>query len=700
MIINLRTVIRIDNAIYRVISNCSDMVTLIKLDIEKIDLFQITLMALLDMIDMNEAEVVEDDAEIVIDIDSLPEHLKDKYHRVSKSVNMVLDAYKPDYMGLMSKKKKPVVRKAIEDCGLSKATFWKYCRRYLQSGFRMSALTDGRNNSDRSSGYTYKIKTGSKPQYIPGQGIIIDDNIKEIFDEAIEQYKKGRCKTIRSMYDRMNMIHFSTTEIVDGYETLVLLPASERPTERQFRYYFEKHLSKEEMDIIKTSQQEHRNNKRLLKSDVLYQVYGPGDMIEIDAVEADVSLVSSLDRTKSVGRPIVYFMIDVYTRCIIALSVDFDNNSMVGLTNLFLNLADDKVTYCGRFGIDLNTEWPSNFIPRRIRVDRGSDFKSKEFGRICNALGIEKQLVSGGSGSLKGVVEQSFRQMHLRQNEHLENYGLIEKRYDSKHHEEAILTIQEYTQMVINHVLYHNNKYMNNYPLTPEMIEKDIEPIPLNLWEYGVSKYGAPRPIGSINEYLFHLMTPVTASLSRSGIQYKGLTYMPNNDPKLIREMFKADKSKVKMEVRIDSRDIGYVYYLRDNDLIAAPLNPKLTGNAEYSGMTLKQYEDYRKARREMGTKGNLKNQQLSIDNHMINESIVKSAKTNRLTGLRADDSNMRPNREIEKQRVSSENAIASRLSDIEPLPQAEEKLEEKPKEKYRHFESFEEVLDAMREEL
>lgn len=78
-------------------------------------------------------------------------------------------------------------------------------------------------------------------------------------------------------------------------------------------------------------------------------------------------------------------------------------------------------------GFDDDAIWPSNIKPRRIRVDRGSEFKSKEFRRICNELGIELQIVSGASGSLKGVVEQSFHQMHSRQNEHLEDNGLIEK---------------------------------------------------------------------------------------------------------------------------------------------------------------------------------------------------------------------------------------------------------------------------------
>ena len=78
--------------------------------------------------------------------------------------------------------------------------------------------------------------------------------------------------------------------------------------------------------------------------------------------------------------------------------------------------------------------------------------------------------------------------MHAKQNVHLENHGLIEKRYDSLHHKEASLTIHYYTRMVINFVLAHNQQHLETYPLTKEMIEKNIAPVPAILWEYGSKK--------------------------------------------------------------------------------------------------------------------------------------------------------------------------------------------------------------------
>ena len=68
--------------------------------------------------------------------------------------------------------------------------------------------------------------------------------------------------------------------------------------------------------------------------------------------------------------------------------------------------------------------------------------------------------------------------------------------------------------MVINFVLMHNQQYDKNYPLTREMMDKKIQPIPAILWEYGANKI-EPSRIPDKDQYLYTLMTPVNAKLSR-----------------------------------------------------------------------------------------------------------------------------------------------------------------------------------------
>ena len=647
---------------YRVVEMDGEEVTLCQMDITTLQLYSQTTKNLIQMI-FDKKLVKGESDKMVFDHHALSEQAKRKYDDKKKIINEVMNIYHHNLLLLMGKIARPELKEVIQKYSIPVNSFWRMLTKYLQSGMQDFSLVDSRDMGiNKGKVYEGTKKAGRKSQYFEATGLVVDDNIKQYFEEALKMYRSGREKSLTACYNRMLFLHFSKQENVNGQSVINLLPVSQMPTYRQFYYYASKQLTAKEKDAIKTSAQEQRNNKRILESDVLYEVYGPGDMVEIDACEVDVSLVSSLDKNRTIGRPVVYFMIDVYSRIILAVSVAFDNNSVLGITNLFLNLADDKQEYCHRYGMGFDNPriWPSNIIPRRIRVDRGSEFKSKEFNRICNELGIEKQIVPGASGSLKGVVEQSFHQMHAKQNTHLEDYGLIEKRYDSRHHQEATLNIEEYTRMIINFVLTHNQEYNAKYRCTKEMIQKRVKPVPVLLWEYGIEKYGAPRPIPVKEQYLYNLMTPVKAKIDRRGISYKKLYYLPVDDPDLRMKMFQAGTKKQSIEVRMDMRDISYIYYLKNGKVVSAPLNERLTGNGEYKGLTMKQWEDYLREKAQMDAEGRVYNQNLAVYNYAVNTSIVDGAKKETMS----DSKNMRPAREMEKQIVSYQDRIALRMDE------------------------------------
>ena len=146
---------------------------------------------------------------------------------------------------------------------------------------------------------------------------------------------------------------------------------------------------------------------------------------------------------------------------------------------------------------------------------------------------------------------------------------------------EATLNIDDYTEMAIMFVLMHNQEYNEDYPLTREMLDQGVRPIPAEMWIYGVKKYGSPRPIVSKEQFMFTLMTPVKAKVCNGGILYKNLWYLEPNDLQLREEMYNAGRKRLLFEARMDMRNVGYLYYLREGKLMQAPLNPRKNGNAD-----------------------------------------------------------------------------------------------------------------------
>lgn len=684
---------------YRVIYISMKLIVLCEMYVTRLVLKDYGYDVILDLLEQKDFSIEEDEGR-VFDADKLSVSVREKYERSRAAMNEITAYYGPTFLELSGRKTKEKANEIMQKYGIQKKAFWKMCREYLQSGMKLYSLVDGKAFAvKREKERVYRKKPGKKSEYIESIGVVVDDKIKEIFDWAIKEYKSGRWKTVQNVYDAINRKYFSKEEVINGMSTIVLLPESRRPTYNQLYWYFRQHVSKEEMDRIKTSAAEQRNNKRLLLSDSMNGVRGPGDMVEIDACEADVSLVSEVDENRTVGRPVVYFMIDVYSRLILAVSVAYDNNSVLGVTNLFLNLADDKREYCSKHGIQYDNDaiWPSNIIPRRLRVDRGSEFKSSDFDRICNELGIEKQIVPGASGSLKGIVEQSFHQMHAVQKVHLENHGLIEQRYDSRHHQEATLTISQYEKMVINFVLLHNQQYNEHYPLTRDMIENKIRPIPALLWRYGIEKYGAPRQIMDYTQYCYNLMTPIKAKVSRKGIYYKNLFYYAPEDKNLKRKMFEAGNKKLPFEARMDMRNIGNIYYIQDGKVIKAGLNRDITGNGDFENITMKQWNDYLKAIRQMDADGRRYNESIRTFGYSVNAAIVREA-VGKSSASVSDDKKMHEARELEKQRVSNLKKMSTEEFVIDDGETVQEYIEDTAEEKEKHNdieneENFEEAL-------
>ena len=644
--IRVTDIITIEQTQYRVIGYRAGLFSLCEMNTKKLTIFLLPSKDLVKWATEGAARVEKSNSSNIL----LPDSEDENYLKKQALMRFIMQEYGPLCEKLYGKTTKTNLKKTMEDLGIQRDAAWRAIRRFLQSGLDMAAIVDGRSlRSGKRNPYKYSKKTGHPTMNALGKGVPLTDEIRTYFDEAIKDFLIGRVKTKKDAYMTMIEKHFINEEETPTGIRVSVLPDNLRPTLKQFLNYTRVRVPQEEIDKAKTSAREQRNNKRLLLSDNLQGVMGPGDLWEVDECEIDLSLVSVENPSVTVGRPIVYVMIDVYTRMIVAYSVAFDNNSVLGITNCFLNLLDDKQELCNRFGIQIGAdEWPSKILPLRLRSDYGAEYISHAMDTICCKLGVAKELVSPATGSLKGQVEQLFHQIHAAQNSLLEGKGLIEKRYDSNHHQEATLNIQEFEAVLLTYIVGHNRKYMEKYPLTKDMRQQNVEPCPIDLWKYGVSLNGSPRPI--TNEVMFRhsLLLPVKASVGRAGITFKGLFYINLQDEALLRDMYLASThGKKKLESAcIDPRNISHLYYIREGKLMTASLNYKKTGMKEYEGMTLSEYNALHNKKKDDDAIGRETNLQMDIAIRDRQAKIVSEAQKRHLS---PSTENLRANRAAEK---------------------------------------------------
>lgn len=589
-----------------------------------------------------------------VDIKTLSKSKAVRFKNKVKLINDLTEKFGPTFLDIMSKDNRCILDNSLEKYGFRERTCWNVIRKYLQSGLNVNALVDQRNGSPNIE-RKYKAKVGKKPSNPLGTGIIVTPEVKKHFDEALKNYLSGRSVSMKVSYDLMLVKYYSYQKSEANLIKRDILPVNERPTINQFYNYCRQKIENDKLYIAKNSKQEYRNNERLLLSDSLIDADGPMSICEIDECEADIFLVSEQDPEMVVGRPIIYAMIDVYSRMIVAVSISFENNSIRGFTNCMLNLIDNKKELCQRYDIDISSNlWVDHYLPQRIRCDYGSEYISKEVQRICNELNIQKENVSPGTGSLKGIVEQSFNQYHSKINWVTEGKGLIEKRNDSNHKKEAMLNIEEYKTLVYASVATHNSRYNKNYPLTKTMMRNKVKPIPAEIWKYGIEHYGSPKSIINDDNFRFALLEDANASISRDGVTYKKLKYINTEDEFIIKAMKKAGVKHIPIKCRIDSRCIDNLYFLDNGTIHVLYLNILKTGMESFKGMCLYEYEQLLQEKLESDKNGDDYNRHLDTIHEQISLMLMKKSKKD----IHPSSKNLKENRRKEKYKKGKEEHI------------------------------------------
>lgn len=644
-------------------------------DTSKLDFRLFSLNTVVEKIKTKEIRCIEDHP-MAVDFQNLSPAQYDKYQRYKQAITELEDIYGPTFRALAFRNHKQRYDDILQKYQIPRSTMQKLISRYLQSGKSNMSLLDKRTITGllkRSPAKHPQKKTGRPSDDELGSQVIVDDIVKSHFDAAITYYvsqQGNKHFTIGKAYEWMcNKFYTQTKRYTDGSVSISSFPERHIPTERQFRYYFSKNVTTKERHERDKGVSNVYNNERLLLGSELNDVHGPGYLVEVDACELNIALVSRTDRKQSIGRAVLYLMIDVYTHMILAISVGLDNNSLLGLTNLFLNLFDDKIVYCKKYGFDIKAGiWPSNILPVKCRSDRGSDFRSDQFEDILRRLNIVRELAPAGMGSMKGSVEQSFNLFNHAALAHLTGKGLITRNHNDKHNEEAVMTIDECTKMCIDFVLHHNLESDNNYRLTEDMIVSNVVPTPVNLWEYGIKLYGQPRPIIDKESYLYALMMPAKAQLNREGIHSHHLRYINFNDQDLLDKMQNAQNKKQSVEMRYDPRDMGHLYYLKDGRLQTAFLLG-IPGNQEYANYTEGEWNAQYRHQRALIKAGKTINRESKRAEFDEQEKIVSTAAAQNPDSSKPNNiKHIKDARRKENNNLHSENQIAVRLTQAKTL--------------------------------
>ena len=446
---------------------------------------------------------------------------------------------------------------------------YKLLDRYWRGGKTKNALIPRFSNR----GAKGVQRKSYKKRYTNDNKITIGKTLTDIdrqnFEKAIRQYYLNRNKTsLKYAYEKLLQDNY-TLPNSDGAIKLKLRDPDELPSIYQFRYWYSK--NRDTVNEIKKRDGEHKFNldgrSVLGKSD--YGLMGPGAQFQIDATIGDIYLVSQLDPSDLIGRPVLYFVIDAFSRMVTGIGIGLEGPSWSGAMMAIANMAADKVAYCKEYGINITEdEWPCRHVPAVLRGDRG-ELESRNADNLANMLGIRIENTPAYRADWKGIVEQHFRTINTNSVALLPGSVKpdMSKRGGRDYRLDAALNIRQFTQIIIKCVIYYNNHhYMDYFEKNETMLKDNVDPIPCRLWDWGV-RYCSGTLRSFPEEVVRMAVLPTAkASVTEKGIKFKGMFY--SSDRAVREAWFEKARSKKTWPVTIsyDPRDMAELYVWNQDD--------------------------------------------------------------------------------------------------------------------------------------
>ena len=354
------------------------------------------------------------------------------------------------------------------------------------------------------------------------------------FEQGTRRYYRNNSKNSRAQAFRLILDDLLTECIFDPETgapiTFVRHDAKSRhlPTERQYRYWYQKQNRAASDAEVRTKSPKFQQRHRPKLSYAAEGNENIGGRYVIDSTPLDLNLVSRVNAATFISTPTLYLVTDELTGLIAGFSLSMEDASWAAAGLALLNAVEDKVSLCAGHGICISEQdWPvHDLIAMQLLYDKG-----EAKGAMAEAFVLKSSLTvqntASGRGDLKGIVEQRFDLV----NEALRGFvpGYRDKKSGQRGEEdprrEAILTLPDAMRVIVHTILFLNNCEIPTFRRSRAMIEDDVPPIPMEMWNWAMRTGRTALMRRTYEEMMVALLPTGTATITQQGLQFDGLCY-------------------------------------------------------------------------------------------------------------------------------------------------------------------------------
>jgi putative transposase len=364
------------------------------------------------------------------------------------------------------------------------------------------------------------VSTNHAPEW---KGINVDAAIKRQIHAFVESggYKPDRPMT-------KNLADFNARFATGGVQLLESgrvmrrgLPEDQSISRHQFRYHLEKLAAQSVRDI-------HDRKVKALFSGVnkirighsRAGITAPGQQLIIDSTVADVYLVCAWDRTRIIGRPNVYVVIDALTSVVVGIHITLRPPSAEQALVAFYKALTDKAPHLRKLGLGQFVDlFPTAPNPTELVHDRG-ELHSFAGRRATGLLGIIQGVPPAYVPIWRALVERHFRTL----NDDIIHWmpgstrGRIKQRGHRDYRLDACLTLSEFENIIYRSVMLWNLRGRPSAKLHPSALHDDGASTVVGGWHWGLKhRHGSARYL-DLTHCVTRLLQPIECTVGARGI--------------------------------------------------------------------------------------------------------------------------------------------------------------------------------------
>lgn len=262
----------------------------------------------------------------------------------------------------------------------------------------------------------------------------------------------------------------------------------------------------------------------------------PGHTYIIDSTIADCYLVCSFDRTRLIGRPVIYIVIDARSCLILGVHVALAGPNLEEAKIAMYRAVTSKTDWLRWLGVaNLESNLLQGCMPTFWLADRGELYSQGSF-KTQRELESNLSICAAFRAEWKAFVERTFGILNTSVIHWLP--GAVQKRIQERGARDsrldATMTMQEFTRILVRKIADINSLRDMSALLTPVMVKQGVQPCPSGVWQYGVKHQNGSAVFLPPETAREQLLPQGEARLTRRGLLFKGLRYtaewMGNHD--------------------------------------------------------------------------------------------------------------------------------------------------------------------------